>query len=170
MGRIALAAAVLAALTAPVALAAATPWWTAKGAITKLSAHSITVHGKSCRITSDSPSIRVEIVGSTVRIVCDGGVLFEIDRLHLLPPLPGSQSSTSSSSSSASSSSVSSTAVAGDFTVTAIGGSITVGGSGSFEVTCTIGSGSPDTSGLGVGSHVSSMTCKNGVLTSLARA
>jgi hypothetical protein len=176
VGRIALAASVLAVLTAPPAVAAGTPRWTAKGPITKLSHRSITVHGKTCRIASDSPSIRVEIVGSAVRIVCDGGVLFEIDRLHLLPSVPGSQSSSSSSSSSvssstsSSSSSVSSTAIAGDFTVAASGGgSITVKGAGSFELTCTIGAGSPDTSGLAVGAHVSTMTCKNGVLTSLAR-
>jgi len=165
---------VLAALTAPLAVAAGTPTWTAKGAITRLSPHSITVHGKTCRITRDSPSIRVEITGATVRIVCDGGVLFEISRLHPLPLLPaGSQSSSSSSSSSvssSSSSSVSSIAIAGDFSITAIGGgSITVKGAGSFQLTCTIGSGSPDTSGLAVGAHVSSMTCKNDVLTSLAR-
>ena len=147
-----------------------------KGAITKLDRHSITVHGKTCRITADSPkpSIHVELAGSTVRIVCDGGVLLEIDLLHPLPSLPPSAPSSSSSSSSVSSSSsnsVSSTAIAGDFSITAIGnGSITVKGAGSFQLTCTIGSGSPDTSGLAVGAHVSSMTCKNGVLTSLARA
>lgn len=178
MGRIALAAALLAALTATAATAA-TPRWTVKGAITKLNRHSITVHGKTCRITADSPkpSIHVELAGSTVRIVCDGGVLLEIDLLHPLPSLPGSAPSSSSSStssssvSSSSSNSVSSTAIAGDFSITAIGGgSITVKGAGSFQLTCTIGSGSPDTSGLAVGAHVSSMTCKNGVLTSLARA
>jgi hypothetical protein len=173
VGRIALAAAVLAALTAPLAVAAGTPRWTARGAITKLGPHSITVHGKTCRITPDSPSIRAEITGVTVRIVCDGGVLFEIHLLHPLPALPGSQSSSSSSSgssTSSSSSSVSSTAIAGDFTVTAVGGgSITVKSAGSYELTCTVGAGSPDTSGLALGAHVSSMTCKNGVLTSLAR-
>lgn len=178
MGRLALVAVLLAALALPAAVGAHTPRWTAKGAITKLSPHSITVHGKTCRIARDSPSIRVEITGATVRIVCDDGVLFEIDLLHPLPSLPaGSQSSSSSSSSSvsssssSSSSSVSSIAIAGDFSIAAIGGgSITVKGAGSFQLTCTIGSGSPDTSGLAAGAHVSSMTCKNGVLTSLARA
>jgi hypothetical protein len=173
VGRIALLAVLLAGLTAS-ASAAAVPTWRAKGPITQLRPHSITVHGKTCRMTPGSPSIRAEIVGSTVRIVCEDGVLFEIHLLHPLP-VPGNQSSSSSSSasssSSSSSSSVSSTAIAGDFSVTAIGGgSITVKGTGSYELTCTIGTGSPDTSGLAVGAHVSSMTCKNGVLTSLARS
>src|SRR5262249_28809462 len=55
VGRIALIALVLAGLAAPPGLAGSAPKWTAKGAITKLNKRAITVEGKSCRITSDSP-------------------------------------------------------------------------------------------------------------------
>jgi hypothetical protein len=162
--RIALTALVVAALTAP-AVAATAPRWTAKGAITKLRAHSITVNGKACRITTASPKLGLHVyfVGSTVKVVCADGVLLEIDLLH-----PAGASGSSSQSSSSSSSSTSSLAIAGDFSITALGnGSISVkGGSSSF--TCTIGSGSPDVSGFHVGGHVSKLTCANGVLTSLA--
>jgi hypothetical protein len=190
VGRIALTALVLAGLTAPPGLAASTPRWTAKGAITKLNRHAIAVDGKSCRITSDSPrpALHVYFVGSTVKIVCADGVLLTIDLLHPLKlPTTGSpgtsgQSVTSSSSSSSTTSSSSSTsssststsssnsalALAGDFSVTALGnGKITVA-SGKFTFTCTIGTGSPDVSAFHVGSHVSKMTCKNDVLATIA--
>jgi hypothetical protein len=191
VGRIALTALVLVGLTAPPGLAGHTPRWTAKGSITKLNRHAIMVDGKSCRITSDSPkpALHVYFVGSTVKIVCADGVLLTIDLLHRLTlPSPGSpgtsgqsvtsSSSTSSSTSSSSSSSSSSTsttsssnsalAIAGDFSVTAIGnGKITVA-SGKYTFTCSIGTGSPDVSAFHVGSHVSKLTCKDDVLTTIA--
>jgi hypothetical protein len=189
VGRIALTALVLAGLAAPPGLAAHTPRWTAKGAITKLNTHAITVDGKSCRITSDSPkpALHVYFVGSTVKIVCADGVLLTIDLLHPLtlpsPGAPGtsgqsvtssssSSSSTSVSSSSSTSTSTSSSnsalAIAGDFTVTALGnGKISVA-SGKYSFTCAIGTGSPDVSAFHVGSHVSKLTCKNDVLATIA--
>ena len=189
MGRIVLTTLVLAVLAAPPALAGSAPRWTAKGAITKLNKRAITVDGKSCRITSDSPkpAVHVYLVGSTVKIACADGVLLTINLLHPLT-LPGngtpgtsgqsvttsssSSSSTSVSSSSSSSSSTSSSnsalSIAGDFTVTALGdGKISVG-SGKFSFTCTVGTGSPDVSGFKVGSHVSKMTCKDDVLATIA--
>jgi hypothetical protein len=189
VGRIALTALVLAGLAAPPGLAASAPKWTAKGAITKLNKRAITVGGKSCRITSDSPkpALHVYFVGSTVKIACADGVLLTINLLHPLPlptngtpGTPGqsvttsssSSSSTSVSSSSSSSTSTSSSnsalAIAGDFTVTALGdGKISVA-SGKYSFTCSVGSGSPDVSGFKVGSHVSKMTCKDDVLTTIA--
>jgi hypothetical protein len=187
VGRIALIALVLAGLTAPPGLADHTPKWTAKGAIMKLNRHAITVDGRSCRITSDSPhpALHVYFVGSTVKIACADGVLLTIDLLHPLTlPTPGApgasgQSVTSSSSSSSSTSSSSSSsastsssnsalAIAGDFAITALGnGSITVA-SGKYTFTCTVGAGSPDVSAFHVGSHVSKLTCKNDVLATIA--
>lgn len=178
MGRIALIALVLAGLTAPPGLADHTPKWTAKGAIMKLNRHAITVDGRSCRITSDSPhpALHVYFVGSTVKIACADGVLLTIDLLHPLtlpsPGTPGtsgqSVTSSSSSSSSTSSSSNSALAIAGDFAITALGnGSITVA-SGKYTFACTVGAGSPDVSAFHVGSHVSKLTCKNDVLATIA--
>jgi hypothetical protein len=178
VGRIALIALVLAGLTAPPGLADHTPKWTAKGAIMKLNRHAITVDGRSCRITSDSPhpALHVYFVGSTVKIACADGVLLTIDLLHPLtlpsPGTPGtsgqSVTSSSSSSSSTSSSSNSALAIAGDFAITALGnGSITVA-SGKYTFACTVGAGSPDVSAFHVGSHVSKLTCKNDVLATIA--
>jgi hypothetical protein len=180
VGRIALTALVLAGLTAPPGLAAHTPKWTAKGAIMKLNRHAITVDGRSCRITSDSPhpALHVYFVGSTVKIACADGVLLTIDLLHPLTlPTPGApgasgqsvtSSSSSSSSTSSSSSSSASTSSSGDFAITALGnGSITVA-SGKYTFTCTVGAGSPDVSAFHVGSHVSKLTCKNDVLATIA--
>jgi hypothetical protein len=190
--RIALTALVLAGLTASPGLAGHSFKWTAKGAITNVNKHKITVDGRSCLITSDSPkpSLRVYVVGSTVKIVCADGELINIDLLHPLT-LPsvgsngtsgqsvsvssssssstsGSSTSSSSTSSTSSSASNSALAIAGDFSVTAIGnGSITVG-SGHFSFTCSVSSGSPDVSAFKVGSHVSKMTCKDDVLATIA--
>jgi hypothetical protein len=180
MGRIALVTIVLAGLTASAAAAAHHPRWTAKGKITKLTSRTITVHGKSCRITADSPKplLRIYVVGSTVKIVCGDGQLLTIDRLATTsngsPGQSSSSSSVSSSSASSSTSSGSSTsgssalALAGEFSVTAIGnGSITVKG-GSSSYTCKVGTGSPDVSAFHVGARVSKMTCKDDVLTMIA--
>jgi hypothetical protein len=171
VGRIALVAAVLAGLTAPAGLAAHHPRWTAKGKLARLNSHAITVDGRSCRITSTSarPAIKVFLVGSTVKIVCDDGVLLEIDLLRPPPSQSGTGSAGSvTSSSSSSNSSSSALAIAGDFSIAALGsGSITVG-AGSASYTCTIGAGSPDVSAYRVGGHVSKLTCKDGVLTAIA--
>lgn len=134
MGRIALVALALAGLTGPAALATRAPDWTAKGKLTKLTHRTITVNGKSCRITPASPdraALRVFLVGGVVKIECADGVLVEIDLLHPAPaagsPSPGHAVSSSSSSSSSNGTSSSATALAGLFPITAIGnGSITV--------------------------------------------
>jgi hypothetical protein len=168
----------LAALAAPAATAGR-PHWTLRGKVTRLTHHAITVHGKTCTIHTGSPKpwLHVDIVGSTVKIVCDGGVLFSIDLVHPSSTGAGGQSGSSSSSSVVSSSSVSSgsnssassLAIAGDFTVTAIGnGSISVKGNSSYAFTCKVGGGSPDVSAFHVGGRVAKMTCVNDVLTSIA--
>jgi hypothetical protein len=181
MGRLALVVVVVAGLAAPAGLAAHTPRWSAKGAITKLTKRSITVNGKSCQITTDSPrlGLHVFVVGSTVKIICADGSLLTIDLVR-----PGSVTSASSpgtsgqsvsvSSSSASSTSGSSSAgtsalaLAGDFSITALGsGSITVQG-GKSSYSCKVGTGSPDVGAFRVGGHVSKMTCKDDVLTMIA--
>ena len=186
MGRLALTAVVLAGLVVSAEAAAVTPRWTAKGAVTRLNARSITVNGKSCRITPASPgraTLRIFFVGTRVKIECADGVLLDIDVLHQLPPInvapiPTTPPSTSSNvtllitqtQSSVNGATVSSTTVAGNFSITALGnGSISVkSASGKFSFTCTVGTGSPDVSGFHVGGHVSKMTCKDDVLTSIA--
>jgi hypothetical protein len=178
---------VVAALAAPAATAAR-PHWILKGKVTRLTHHAITVHGKTCTITPTSPKpwIHVDVVGSTVEIVCSGGVLLTIDLAHSGSSSTGqsgqsvttgsnvtSSSNVVSSSSSATGASgaagASALALAGDFTVTAVGnGSISVKGSGSYAFTCKVDSSSPDVSAFHVGGHVAKMTCKNDVLTSIA--
>src|SRR5581483_4849473 len=138
MGRLVLVVVVVAALATPAGLAAHLPRWTAKGAITKLTKRSITVNGKSCEISTGSPrlGLHVFVVGSTVKIVCADGSLLTIDLVR-----PGTVTSASASA----------LALAGDFSVTALGnGSITVQG-GKSSYSCKIGAGSPDVSAFHVG-------------------
>jgi hypothetical protein len=178
---------VLAALAAPAATAAK-PHWILKGKVTRLTHHAITVHGKTCTITPSSPKpwIHVDIVGSTVEIVCSGGVLLTIDLAHSGSSSAGQSgqsvttgsnvtsssnvvSSSSSSTGASGAAGASALALAGDFTVTAVGnGSISVQGSSSHAFTCKVDSSSPDVSSFHVGGHVAKMTCRNDVLTSIA--
>ena len=189
MGRIALVALALAGLTGPIALATSPPHWTAKGKLTKLTHRTITVNGKSCRITPASPdraALRIFVVGGVVKIECADGVLAEIDLLHPSTASGGaagssssnqstsgqsvSSSASSSSSSSSNGASSSATALAGSFPITAVGnGSITVSAPYVTSVTCKSGGGSPDLTGLKVGDVVTKMTCKDGILTGLTR-
>jgi hypothetical protein len=185
MRRFPFAVFLVAGLAAPAALAA-TPQakWTAKGPITALQLHSITVNGKSCRITTASPArptLRLYYVGAEAKIACADGVLRKIDVLNVLPsikitsPQPGTGGGNFGTASVSISQTgvITSTSGAVAFAavpVSAIGnGSITVG-TGPVNLTCTIGEGSPDISGLQVGNGVTSMRCQNGVLTSIARA
>jgi hypothetical protein len=188
VGRVALVTLALAGLAAPAGLATTTPNWTAKGEVTKLNARTITVNGRSCRITSSSPdrlTLRLYFVGAEVKIACADGVLRAIDVLHPLPaitvgpptftrPPPPSSGGPSGSAiltqtiSGATTSSAS--ALVGTTSITALGdGSITAGG-GSLMLTCTIGAGSPDIGGLQVGDRLTRLEGRNGVLTSLTRA
>jgi hypothetical protein len=186
VGRIALAALVLAGLTAPATFAATTPKWTATGTVSKLNTHAITVNGTSCRITSASPdrlTLRLYYVGAEVKIACRKSVLEAIDVLKQLPPitsgpptftrpptgttpvgaalLTATMSGTTTTSSSA---------LVGTTTITALGdGKITAGG-GSLTLTCTLGDGSPDVGSYEVGTRISRLDCRNGVLTGLTLA
>ena len=186
MGRLALTAVVLAGLVVSAEAAAVTPRWTAKGAVSRLNARSITVNGKSCRITPASPgraTLRIFFVGTRVKIECADGVLLDIDVLHQLPPvnvapIPTTPPSTSSNvtllitqtQSSVNGATVSSTTVAGNFSITALGNGSISAGSGSQTVTCQVGGGSPDVSDYHVGDRLSRLECRNGVLTTLTRA
>jgi hypothetical protein len=185
MTRLPFAVLLLAGLAAPAALAATPqPKWTAKGAITALHLHSITVHGQSCRITTASPArltLRLYYVGAEAKIACADGVLRKIDVLNVLPSvtIKGSQPGTGGGNFGTASVSISQTGVITSTSgavafaavpISAIGnGSITVG-TGPVNLTCTIAEGSPDVSGLQVGDRVTSMQCRNGVLTSITRA
>jgi hypothetical protein len=185
MRRLPLAVVILAGLAAPAALAA-TPQlkWKAKGPITALHLHSITVNGKSCRITTGSPArptLRLYYVGAEAKIACADGVLRKIDVLNVLPSvtIKGSQPGSGGGNFGTASVSLSQTGVitstSGAFgfaavPISAIGnGSITVG-TGPGILTCTIGEGSPDVSGLQVGDRITGMQCRNNVLTSITRA
>lgn len=188
MGRIALAALVLTALAAAAGHAATTPRWTAKGKVSRLNAHTITVHGTSCRITSVSPdrlTLRLYYVGAEVKIACREGVLKAIDVLKQLPsirsgpPTPtrpptgttpvGPTLLTQSTSGTTATSSAASL-LGGPISITAIGdGKITAGG-GSLTLTCTLGEASPDVGSYEVGTRLTRLECRNGVLTSLTRA
>jgi hypothetical protein len=190
VGRIALATLVLAGLAAPAGAAAATPSWTARGPVTRLNPHSITVSGKSCRVTSASPgrsTLRIIVVGSRVKIECAGGVLLDIDLLHPLPPMnpvpltpttPSTSSSSASSmslamtktESSANGTTVSSTTLTGNFAITGLANGSITAGIDSQSATCRVGDGSPDVSGFRVGDRLSRLDCRDGVLTSLTRA
>jgi len=188
VGRFALVALVLAGLTAPATLAATTPRWTAKGAVTRLTAHTIVVKGVPCRITSTSPSratLRLYYVGAEVKIACREGVLRAIDVLKQLPSItsgpptftrPPSGTTPvgplllthSTSGTTTTSSAIS--LLGGPISITALGdGKITAGG-GSFTLTCTIGDGSPDVGSYEVGTRLTRLTCRNGVLASLTPA
>ena len=185
MGRLALAVLVLAGLAVPAGLADTAPKWTAKGHVTKLNTHAITVHGTSCRITSVSPgraTLRLYYVGAEAKIACTAGVLRAIDVLKQLPSVM-SQSVTRTPPTAASSAGVvtagtqtsSNTSIgtvsasgSASFAITAVSStSISVG---PLSLTCRIGEGSPDISGLQVGDRLTRMECRNGVLTSLTRA
>jgi hypothetical protein len=184
VGRIALAAFVVAGLFLPAGLAAAAPSWTAKGAITKLSPGAITVHGTSCRITSMSPArgtLRLYYVGAEAKIACVRGVLRAIDVLEPLAPITSSAPpvrvatlTAIANSSVALSHTAGSTftvdVLAGRFAVTTLSDSSITAGAGSIGVTCTVGNGSPDIGGLQVGDGLTRMECRNGILTALVRA
>jgi hypothetical protein len=185
MSRLAFVVLLVVGLAASAALAA-TPQlkWTAKGSITALHLHSITVNGKSCRITTASPArltLRLYYVGAEAKIACADGILRKIDVLNVLPSIKikSSQPGTGGGNFGTASVSISQTGVITSTSgavafaavpISAIGnGSITVG-SGPGTLTCTIGEGSPDIGGLQVGDRVTSMQCRNGVLTSITRA
>jgi hypothetical protein len=171
MMRLAVAALVLTGLAAPTALATP-PKWTAKGAVTTLRLHSITVHGTTCRLTTASPprsTMRLYYVGAAAKIACAHGILRAIETVPLPPvivtaPLPGASATRTTTTNGP----LSFETVGGNFAITALGTSITVGG-GSLMVTCTVGDGSPDVSGFQVGDRLSRMECRNSVLTSITR-
>jgi hypothetical protein len=191
VGRIALGVLALAGLSVAAGQAATAPKWTAKGAITKLNARTITVHGTSCRITTASPAhvtLHLYYVGAEAKIACADGVLRAIDVLHALPPVtsPGpapcrattlnfvantSVSLSESRSCPSTSGGLGSLDVlAGHFPVTALSESSITAGAGSISVTCTVGNGSPDVGALTVGALLSRLTCRGGVLTAFTPA
>jgi hypothetical protein len=178
VGRIALAAVVLAGLVVPGGLAGTAPKWTAN-------ARTITVHGTSCRITTASPAratLRLYYVGAEAKIACAAGVLRAIDVLKQLPsiisqsvtrtpptaPISGGLVIGQTQASATTTVGTVSAFGSGSFPITAVSStSISVG---PLSLTCTTGEGSPDIGGLQVGERLTRMECRNGVLTSLTRA
>jgi hypothetical protein len=182
----------LAGLAAPASLASAQPGWTAKGSITALKLHSITVHGETCRITPTSPgrlTLRLYYVGAEAKIACAGGVLRKIDVLSALPGVtsvgpthPGSTELHAAATGNptllmtqttvGNGTGTRSDSLSGNFSVTAIGnGSITAGRPGSsLSLTCSLADGSPEVGGFQAGDALVNMQCRNGVLTSITRA
>ena len=155
---------------APASLAAAPqPKWTAKGSITALKVHSITVHGQTCRITTASPgraTLRLYGLGIEAKISCANGVLRAIDVLKSLPPIKSTEPTNPAGGSDLHASAVggsgvllsqtivgaitSSASMSGSFSVLALGnGSITAGRPiAPLSVTCTLGDGSPEVGGF----------------------
>ena len=151
------------------------------GVIGVLGGKRIVLHGQkdvACKIdVAASGILRGFRVGDQARVTCLNGLLTAIVRAQGAST-PGSSSSTSSSSSSVSSSASVTTSTstatggtttqslsAGIGTIAALGGgSITVG-----PISCTIGAGSPETSGFEIGDRVS-LRCANGGLTALSHA
>jgi hypothetical protein len=182
----------LAALAAPASLAAASqPTWTAKGSITALKVHSITVHGQTCRITTASPTratLRLYFVGASAKIACANGVLRTIDVFKVAPasiilaPPNGSGTFTASATGNpnllltqtfvtlSSGLISSSNSLAGGAPITTLTDTSISAGGGTVSLTCSIGAGSPDLGGLAVGDRITRMICKNGVLMDLTRA
>lgn len=165
---------------------AATPHWTATGAITKLNKQVVTVHGKTCKIPAALRTVvKLYYVGAGAKINCVDGSLRKIDVLNVLPAInqpgpahPSTQPSPVGSSAflmgstllNGASAVYSTTGMVGNFSITALdGGSITTG-SGKLSMTCRLGGDSPDLSGFQVGDKLSDARCKNGVLTSITRA
>jgi hypothetical protein len=182
MGRAALLTVVLVALLVGTASGGSPKRTGAEGTIAVLAPKRIVVDGNrdlSCRIgTSLSKLMRVFAVGDHAKITCRDGLLSTV--LRLVPGGSTTQSSQSSTSSSVSSSTSVSTSVtstsSGESKVTtsvsaAVGpisaitvGSITVG-----PITCSIGSGSPSTTGFKPGDRVT-LRCANEKLTGLSPA
>jgi hypothetical protein len=176
---------VLAGLIVPAGFAATTPSWTAKGAVTKLTARTIVVKGTQCRITTTSPSratLRLYYVGAEVKIACKDGVLRAIDVLKQLPSITvtGPQAghgttlqaiaTTGVSLSQSRGASVSLDVLTGQFPITALSPTSITAGRGSISVTCQLGDGSPEVGSYAVGSALTRLTCRNGILTSLTPA
>jgi hypothetical protein len=185
VGRIALAALVLAGLAAPAGLSATTPKSTARGAVTKLTARTIVVKGTPCRITTASPSrvtVRLYYVGAEVKIACKDGVLRAIDVLKQLPSITvtGPQAghgttlqaiaTTGVALSQSRGDSFSLDVVIGQFSITALPPTSITVGRGPISLTCQLSDGSPDVGSYAVGSALTRLTCRNGVLTSLTPA
>jgi hypothetical protein len=191
MTRLAVAALLLTGLVSPTALAS-TPTWTAKGAITTLRLHSITVHGQTCGITTASPSratLRLYGVGIEAKIACKNGVLRSIDPLRTLkpivsgPPVVPAPPTASPASPGLDNAILLGTGIISGGMVTSIAESLIGLGTGSFPITaltdtsitgngrltCAIGSGSPNLGFFQVGDRLSRMDCRNGVLTSITR-
>jgi hypothetical protein len=183
MARAILAALAVACLLATNALAATKPSWTASGTVKALNSHEITVGHETCRITAASPAravLRLYYVGVGVKIACVSGVLRTIDVLSAKPSIvsdgvPKCTGSTGNFTANAAVSlsesnacSVISDTLAGTFAVTRLSSSSLTAGAGSITLTCALGAGSPDTSTITVGSQLTRLTCRGGVLTGFA--
>lgn len=101
VGRVALLSVICIAVAAPAGLGASGTNVTARGAITALRVKSITVHGRTCRITGASPdraTLRLFYVGAEAKIACANGVLRSITSLNqpTMISVPGTSSTAGS--------------------------------------------------------------------------
>lgn len=151
----------------------------ANGPISGLNSSTITVQTMTCTIGANSPSTAGFALGDSVRMYCLNGVLYQLKHNDSPPPAPLTTTTTATTTTHSDSpppttSTTTTTTpttpqnysgITGNIT-TLSDGSITVTSSGTNDptsLTCTLGAGTPSTSGFGVGSNVR-MYCLNGVL------
>src|SRR6476661_5867483 len=136
----------------------------ATGVIVKITATSVSVrrnrhHRLTCSLGSSSPSLQLFAFGDRVKIACASGVLVGIADLP-------SHRKHGPNSEPQSSPTTTTTTTSDDGNLTYAVGPITARSDSAISVqtmTCSVGPGSPSTSGFTVGSLVR-MYCKNGVL------
>ena len=140
------------------------------GTVGTLGSTSITVNGGddghaslTCAITGDSPSTSGFPVGARVRMYCKNGVLFFLSRVDG-PTTTTAAGTTTTTTTTTTAVRPVYAGISGTI-ATLSGTSIAVNrtsGDGPLSLACTIGPGSPSTSGFAVGSSVR-MYCKDGV-------
>jgi hypothetical protein len=137
-----------------------------RGVIVKITPTSVSIrrnrrHGLTCSLGSASPSLQLFAFGDRVKIACASGVLVAIaDLPSHTKHGPNSEPQSSPT-----------TTASDDGNLTYAVGPITARSDNAISVqtmTCSVGSGSPSTSGFTVGTLVR-MYCKNGQLIGLKR-
>src|SRR5262249_29602851 len=139
----------------------------AKGFVSAIGAHTITVGGRTCRITTLSPArsvLRLYHVGDSAKITCRSGVLRTI--AHLAPGLV----ITTSLSQTGSTDITAMPGTGAPMLVPVLTYDSITFAAGGTKLTCTIGVATPDVSGLQVGTELKTVSCSNGVLTSFPPA
>jgi hypothetical protein len=167
MHRLALAAAVAAALLPAYAVAATPTVRSARGVVYRIDTHSITVAGRTCRIVSASPTrsvLRGYHAGDAVRITCRDGNLRTIVTLE--PGLVITTSLTANSGTDI----VAVPGAGGEMSVTVLTSTSITAAGGGVKLTCAVGPSSPDLGAIQVGTHLASMRCTGGAVTAVTPA